>query len=196
MASSPSARRRQRSGRLSAAVACLLAASALVGAALAAGSPLLVALAAVAAVGLGIAATVTTHSVLMDSRRETNRVRAVEAQAFATISAQRTSENTAYVESMTERLTRTEGALAQVEDALCAAQHRAADSARRLKTEQRRSELAEAKTLHASRKLEDAEGRAAEAIVRVAELEHERDVLKAELDAWQNVGVEGFRRHA
>lgn len=177
-------------------MALLVAASALVGATLVAGSPVLIALAAVAAVALGIAATVTTHSLLMDSRRETGRVRAAEAQAFASLADRRVAENATFIESMSARLTRSETALAQVEDALCAAQHRAADSARRLKTEQRRSELAEAKTLHHARKLEEAEERAAEAIVRVAELEQERDVLKSELGAWQTVGVEGLRRHA
>lgn len=184
-------------------MASLIVATSLVGGALALGRPLYVAIAAVAAILLGTVATVLTHAELMQSRRESNRVRAAQAQAYAAIAAVRSAESSDFIAGMNERLAKREVALAQLEDAVCNAQHRAADSARLLKAEQRRVELAELKGMHHLRKLDEAEGRAAEAIVRMAELEQEReallselDVLRAELDAWRSVGVEGFRKHA
>lgn len=204
MASSPNAtRRRQRSIRLTAAAALLIVGISLVAGAISLGRPLLTTLAAVVAILLGIAATALTHAELMRSRRETNRVRAEQTQAFSSLAAARSQEHLDFVSSMTERLVHKEVALGQLEDAVCNAQHRAADTARTLKVEQRRAELAELKTMHQGRKLDEAEERAAEAIVRVAELEQEReallaelDVLRAELEAWRSVGVEGFRKHA
>ncbi|MFT3873943.1 MAG: hypothetical protein QM714_15080 [Nocardioides sp.] len=196
MASSPSARRRQRSRRVIAAVILLLAACGSIAVAVTVGSVTAVTVSAVVAVLLGAGATTLTHAELMDSRRENARVRAQEARAFASLTEARAAENTAFVESMTEQLTRNQATLAQVEDALCAAQHRAAETARQLKAEKRLVEATEAKTLRTAAKLDDAEERAAEAIVRVAELEQERDVLKAELAAWESVGVEGLRKHA
>jgi hypothetical protein len=53
--------------------------------------------------------------------------------------------------------------------------------------------MAERDGREVSEQLEDAEHRAAEAIVRVAELEQEIDVLKSELLAWQTAPA---RRHA
>jgi len=149
------------------------------------GSFWLIVTAAVAAVVLGVVATVLTHSELMDSRRETGHVKATEAKAYAQLTDARSAENTLFARSMGERLAHSQTALAQVEDALVAAQHRAAETARKLRAEQRRADEAETKTVHYAGKLDEAEERAAEAIVRVAELEQERDVLKSELDAWR-----------
>jgi hypothetical protein len=194
MASSPSARRRQRSGRLSVAVALLLLAAGSVAGALMSGSPVLISIAAVAAVVLGVSATRMTHSELMLSRREGYGGLARQAQAYAALSEARAEENTRFASALRHRLDEGSIALGQIEEALCAAQRRAAEAARTIRAEATRADRAEAEGRAYSRRLEEAEERAAEAIVRVAELEQERDLLRAELDAWQSAPA--FRKHA
>ena len=71
----------------------------------------------------------------------------------------------------------------ELEIALTSAQRRAAETSRKLNAEAKRADLAEAEGEALTRRLDDAETRAAEAILRVAELEAELDVAKAELDA-------------
>ena len=78
--------------------------------------------------------------------------------------------------------------------ALTTAQKRAAEATRKMNTEARRADVAEPEGRELTARLdESAEERAAEAIVRVAELEAELDVLRAELAAWQATPA---RRHA
>ena len=177
-------------------MALLLSAAALVGGAIAFGSPMLLAGAAVLAVALGATATRITHSELMVSRRDSYGSQARQAQAYAALSELRAEENSRFVEGMTASLARKDTALGQIEDALCAAQRRAADATRTARAESELAALAEAEGQSLARRVEDAEQRAAEAIVRVAELEQERDLLRAELDAWQVVGSQPFRKHA
>ena len=95
---------------------------------------------------------------------------------------------------MRERIDLSATALEQIEEALCAAQHRAAEAARTIRSESERADRAEAESVVVARRLEEAEERAAEAIVRVAELEQERDLLLAELDAWRSAPA--YRKHA
>ncbi|MGZ5404976.1 MAG: hypothetical protein ACXWDL_10040, partial [Nocardioides sp.] len=59
--------------------------------------------------------------------------------------------------------------------------------------EARRAELAEQEGRATTARLDDAEERAAEALLRVAELEQQLDVLRAEVSAWQ---AEPRRMHA
>lgn len=194
--SSPRVRRRQRSVRLTVAVALLAVAAAAVAGALAVGSPVLVSLAAVSAVVLGAVATRITHSELMLARRDAARDRAEQAQAYSALTERRAAENAAFADGVGRRLTRQETALTQLEEALCSAQRRAADATRQLAQTRGTLAQAEADTLAYARRLEEAEERAAEAIVRVAELEQERDVLRAEVTAWEAMGSEPYRRHA
>ncbi len=194
MASSPSARRRQRSTRLVAAVALLLVAAAAVAGALMSGSPVLVSVAAVAAVVLGVTATRITHTELMVARREGYGGLARQAQAYAALTEARAEENSRFVAILRERIDHSTTALEQIEEALCAAQRRAAEAARVIRSEGERADRAEAESVVVARRLEDAEERAAEAIVRVAELEQERDLLLAELDAWRSAPA--YRKHA
>jgi hypothetical protein len=65
---------------------------------------------------------------------------------------------------------------------------------RKVGAEARRADLAEAEGSRLAVALDESEQRAAEAIVRVAELEQDNDVLRSELDAahWQGPQV----RHA
>lgn len=194
MASSPSARRRQRSTRLVAAVALLLVAAGSVTGAIMSGSPVLISLAAIAAVVLGVIATRVTHSELMLSRREGYGGLARQAQAYAALTEARSEENSRFVASLRERIELGAVALEQIEEALCAAQRRAAEAARVIRSEGARADRAEAEGQAFARRLEEAEELAAEAVVRVAELEQERDLLRAELDAWQSAPA--FRKHA
>lgn len=174
-----------------------LAALAVTGTALS-GSWLLVTLAAGLAVVLGAAATRITHSELAQSRRDAARDRAVQAQAYRDLTVLRTAEHAAYVATMVSRITVHEGAIAELQIALSAAQQRVAEATLKLNTEAHRAEAAELEGRTLAAGLEGAETRAAEAIVLVAELEQEIDVLRAELDvvtvAWH--AAESNRRHA
>lgn len=192
-------RRRQRSTRLTVAAALLLLAAVLVAAAIASGSLALVAVAAVGALVLGATATRITHSELVATRRDAARDRAEQAQAYREITAARTAENEVFAETMRTRIARHETSIHELEDALTAAQGRAADAARKFNAEARRADAAERAGQATSDRLADAEQRAAEAVVRVAELEQELDVVRGELDvvtqAWRDAEA-GQRKHA
>ena len=201
MASSPApaSRRRQRSTRLTVAAVLLVVAALAVAAAVPTGSTVLVSLAAVLAVALGAAATRITHSELAATRRDAARDRAEQAQAYRALTEARTAENAAFAETMRARVTGQEQTIHELEDALTAAQGRAAEATRKLNTEARRADAAERSGRQVEESLAVAEQRAAEAIVRVAELEQELDVVRAELDvvtqAW-HAAEAGQRKHA
>ena len=181
--SSPKARRRQRSTRITVAVALVIIAAAAVLGAVLAGSWGLLAAAAVLGVALGALAVRITHSELMQSRRDANRDRAEQAQAFRDLTAERADEHAEFVAGMEQQMTAHQTTIEELEVALTSAQRRAAETSRKLNAEAKRADLAEAEGESLARRLDDAETRAAEAILRVAELEAELDVAKAELDA-------------
>jgi flagellar biosynthesis GTPase FlhF len=198
-----SSRRRQRSTRLTVAVALLVVAALVVAGALASGSLVVVSLAALVAVVLGAAATKITHSELLDTRREAARDRAEQAQAYRRLTEKRTLENKAFAETMRARITGHESSIAELQEALTTAQRRAAEMTRKMNTEARRADVAEREGRETAeelrRRLAAAEQHAADAVVRVAELEHELDVVRAELEvvtqAWREAEA-GQRRHA
>lgn len=192
MASS-SARRRQRSTRLTVAVVLLVLAGVLVAGAVVAGSLTATTLSAVAALVLGAAATRITHSELMQTRLDWARDRAGQAQAYRELDHRRTTEHQAYVVGVRAEADRRERAIGELEQALIQAQRRAAEATRKLNDEARRAQLAEAEGVRLGHELEASEQRAAEAIVHLAELEQEVEVLSAELAAWQ---AEPVRKHA
>lgn len=185
-------RRRQRSTRLVVAVVLLLvAALATLGAALS-GSWLVAMLAAVLAVVLGAAATRITHTELALSRREAARDRVEQAQAYLQLTVERNAEQATYVESVTARLDAHETTIGGLERDLLEAQACLIDAHRQLLDEQLRADDAERETASLTSRLDDAEERAALAIVRVAELEQELDVVTS---AWQAAQVV-HRKHA
>jgi hypothetical protein len=203
MASPGSSRRRQRSTRLTVAVALLaLAAVAVLGAILSGSWPL-VTIAAALGVLLGAAATKITHSELVTARHDAARDRAEQAHAYRRITEERVAENAAFVDTMQGRLRFQEAAVVELEGALTAAQQRAADAARKLNAEARRADAAERLGRETEERLErrlvEAQERSAEAVVRVAELEQELDVVRAELvtvtQAWREAQA-SQRRHA
>jgi chromosome segregation ATPase len=181
----PKARRRQRSTRLTVAAALLAVSALVVLGAVLSGSWLLVTLAAGLAVALGVAATRITHSELMDARREAARDRAAQAQSYRDLTVARTAEQAEFAASMQGRILAHEHSIDELEVALGSAQKRAAEATRRLNGEARRADVAEQEGRALGTRLDDAEHRAAEAAVRVAKLEQELDVLRAELTAWQ-----------
>ncbi|MEP9362476.1 hypothetical protein ABLE68_05880 [Nocardioides sp. CN2-186] len=202
-ATARSSRRRQRSTRLTVAAVLLAVAALLVVGAIVSGSWLLVTTAAVLGVALGAAATRITNAELAEARREAARDRAEQAKEYRRLTEVRTTEHAAFVDTMQERAARQEVAVHQLEDALTAAQSRAAEATRKLNQEARRADAAERDSRDSTERLEgrlaEAEERAAEAVVRVAELEQELDVVRAELDvvtqAWHSAEA-GLRKRA
>lgn len=183
--SSPTARRRQRSTRLTVAVALLTGAAVLVTAAFLGSSASFQALAAISSVVLGAAATRITHSELLQDRRDAARDRAAQASAYRDLTDRRTAENHVFASAMRARVDQQEHALSELEAALSSAQKRAAEATLKFNAESRRAEAAEQVGRATSAKLDEAEERAAEAVLRVAELEQELDVARAEILAWQ-----------
>jgi len=185
-AATSATRRRQRSTRLTVAVVLLALGAVLVLAALAAGAMLLLAAAGIAAVLFGVAATKITHTELMESRREANRDRAAQAQAYATLTEERIAENRAFTANLTDQVERERAdraaTIAELEVALAAAHQRAAEAMRSRAEEARKAAEAQLDNDSLRQRLAAAEARAAEAIVRVAELEQELDVVRADLD--------------
>ena len=190
---SPQARRRQRSTRLTVAVVLIVFSALVVIGAVLSGSWLLVTLAAVLSVILGAAATRITHSELMATRREAARDRTQQAQAYRDLTVARTAEHAEFTATMQSRIESHEHAISELEVALTSAQKRAAEATRKMNAEARRADVAENEGRELLESRDEAEQRAAEAIVRVAELEQELDVLRAELQAWQSTPA---RRHA
>lgn len=174
----PVDRRRQRSTRL--VVASLLIAVAAVStlAALLSGSVVLLSLAAVGAAVLGAAAARITHSELMQARRDAARDAAERARDYARLDSIRVSENRAFADSVTHRIEALQAERAQLRLAFDTSEANVAALRLKLGAEARRAEAAE-------QQLAQSEERAAEAIVRMMELEHELDVLQSQYDAAQ-----------
>lgn len=180
-------RRRQRSTRLVvAALMIVVSAAAVVGTALT-GSWLLVTVAGLVAVLLGATATKITHSELLDSREEAARDRAQQARAYADLTEVRTAENVEFAADMTGKVAKRDATISRLEKRLGDAAAELADARRELSeardeaAEAQREAQREAERLTA--RLADAEERAHHAVVRMAELEAELDVVTSELQA-------------
>ncbi len=175
------------------AVTLLVSAALLVLGAVISGSSLVTTIAALGGVALGAAATKITHAELLQTRRDWARDRAQQAQAYADLSERRTKEHTEVLATLQARIAAKESAIGELEVAVTEAQGRAAQLARKMSAEARRADLAEGEATEIRARLEEADQRAAEAIVRLAELELEQQALKAELDVWTSTPV---RKHA
>ena len=167
------------------AVALLVVATLLVGWALVAGIGWLTSLVAVAVLVLGAAATRITHTEVMQARRDAARDRAEQAAEYAALTAERTAENATFAADMRRKIVDREDVIDGLEVALSKAQRHAAEQTRKLNAEARRADVAEREVSESSRLLDSSEQRAAEAIVLVAELEAELDVLRSELVSWK-----------
>ncbi|MEQ4521939.1 hypothetical protein [Nocardioides kribbensis] len=204
--SASASRRRQRSTRLTVATLLLVVAAVVVLAAALSGSWVAGVVAGVSAVLLGAAATRITYSELLQSRRDANRDRAEQAQAYRRMAEERSVEHAAHVAAQVgdvrselgARLAERETALSELEAELAKLQKHDAETTRRLLAETKRAQELEREGALTARSLDAAEERAAEAIVRMAELEAEIDVLRAEVEtvtaAWRSAEVEATRR--
>lgn len=205
------ARRRKRSTRAVWAFVLLALAVVAVLAAFVAGSFSGAILAAVLATALGGGATRLIWADVVDARREWARDRAAQAQAYREITETRVGEQAVHDAALTGRITKHEATIARLEDRLTGATDEVRAAREELETERVRAQEAarrheeqvrtarDAAEDHASdrarlsARLDDAESRAAEAIVRVAELEHELDVVLAE---WRAGNAAPRRKHA
>ena len=181
-----------------AAALVITAAVVVIGAVLSA-SVTFVSVAAVLAVVLGATAVRITHSELVQSRRAAASDLAEQAQGYRAITEARSREQRDFVDALGAKVGRAAEAVTQLESAVVASQGRAASTVRQLRAETRRADEAEAEGSRLAVALEDSEERAAEAIVRVCELEDENtvlrtenDTLKSELDiatSWPHAGT-------
>ncbi|QSR24569.1 hypothetical protein CFH99_02920 [Nocardioides aromaticivorans] len=176
-------RRRQRSTRLVVAALMIVVSAAAVVATALTGSWLLVTVAGLVAVLLGATATKITHSELLDSREEAARDRAQQARAYAELTEVRTAENVEFAADMTGKVAKRDATISRLEKRLGDAAAELADARRDLS--EARDEAAEARreTERLNGRLADAEERAHHAVVRMAELEAELDVVTSELQA-------------
>lgn len=189
-------RRRQRSTRVTVAVAALVLAAILVFGAIASGSAALVIAAALAGVALGAASMRITYSELVQTRRDAAQDRARQAQAYRDITARRTAENMTFTEKLKAQILERQEVIGHLEVELSKALERAATATLKMGSEARRAELAERESERLTVSLDESDTRAAEAIVRVAELESELDTLRSELEAWQAMAGEDQRKRA
>jgi hypothetical protein len=154
-----SARRRQRSVRVTVAVSLLAVATVAVLAALPTQSPALLSVAAVSALVLGWASVRIVWTEVLQSRRENATDRAATASAYKSLFSQRASEHAEFTTAMTERLAESHQSLHEYQAAMVQAQRQTALTLVR-------AEAAEA--AHAA------------AMVRVDELERSIEMLRAE----------------
>lgn len=194
--SRPQARRRQRSTRVTVAAGLLVLAAFLVIGAVATGQSFLVLLSAFTAVALGAASTRITYSELTQTRRDAAADRARQAQAYRDITARRAAENVAFASDMRSRINERQEVIGHLEVELSKALERAATATLKMSSEARRADLAESTVTRVTASLDESESLAAEAIVRVAELEAELDTARAELDAWKMEAATERRKRA
>ncbi|CAN5218358.1 hypothetical protein BH09ACT12_BH09ACT12_09220 [soil metagenome] len=186
-------RRRQRSTRILIATALIALAAVAVLAAAFTGSVLLTALAGAVATALGAAAVRMTYAEVVDSRRDAGRDRAEQAQAYQVLAQTRSAEQAIYVADTSGRIARHEATIARLEGRLGVAAAELDQARVDLEAERSAARLVTDERDRLSRSRDDAEERAAMAIVRVAELEQELDVVLAEWRAGQRAPQ---RKHA
>lgn len=154
-----SSRRRQRSVRVTVAVALLAVATLAVLAALPTQSAALLSVSSVTALVLGWAALRIVWTEVLQSRREHATDRAATANAYRSLFSERAAEHAEFTTAMTERLAESTTSVHELEGELIKAKRDAAVVTRRADS---------AESAHAS------------ALVRVAELERSIDLLRAE----------------
>ncbi|HEY6932392.1 MAG TPA: hypothetical protein VI452_03265 [Marmoricola sp.] len=172
-ASRSSARRRQRSVRVTVAVSLLGIATVAVLVALPTQSPVLLSISAVLAIVLGWAAARMMWTEVLQSRREQATDRAAAASAYKSLFAQRAAEHAEFTAAMTERLAEARLEQRELEGTLLVTEKRAMEAETRLARDSRR--LVETQE-------------------RVNELEQELAVRRAEeadaLACWEGEGGE------
>lgn len=159
MASRTSARRRQRSVRVTVSVVLLAVATAAVVLTLPTQSPLLLSISSVVAIVLAWAALRIMWTEVLQTRREHQRDRAEQAATYQSLFAERAADHAEFTTAMTERLAAANLTQRELEGALIASQRQYAETLVRA---------------------ESAETALMDAIVRVAELSEELASQQAE----------------
>src|SRR4051812_693934 len=139
------ARRRQRSVRVSVAVALLASGTLLTVGALAAGTVVALAVAATLATVCGWAAFRILHSELLEERHEHARARAAQADAFRALFTHRSHEHAAFVTAMGERLAAATREVRELEGTLWLSECRALEAEDRVRREARAGDQARAR---------------------------------------------------
>lgn len=181
--SAGSSRRRQRSTRVVVAALLLLVAAGAVAGTAVTGSWLAVSVAGAVAVLLGAAATKITHSELMASRVEAARDRAQQAKAFREVDARRAAEGLEFAADMQGRMAKRDATVSRLERRLADTAEELAEARRGLAEAREQLTSSERMNANLGDRLADAEERATQAVVRVAELEVEVDLLTAQWEA-------------
>jgi hypothetical protein len=140
MAATPrsSARRRQRSVRVTVAVSLLGVATVAVLAALPTQSPVLLSASSVLALLLGWAAARMMWTEVLQSRREQATDRAAAASAYKSLFAQRAAEHAEFTTAITERLAEARLLQRELEGVVVATERRAIEAETRLSRDSRR----------------------------------------------------------
>src|SRR6476661_6202236 len=144
-------RRRQRSVRVTVAVALLGVATALVLVALPTQSPVWLSVAAVVAIASGWAAARIVYTELAQSRREAAADRAAQAQAYRSMFSERASEHAEFTT-----------AIAELETTVVEAEKRAIEAEARVQREARRANDAQEKVTELTERVQELEIRKAE----------------------------------
>lgn len=203
--SSPQARpsrRRQRSVRVTVAVALLSLASAAVLAALPTQSPLWLSIASVLALACGWAAARIIYTELAQSRRDNATDRAAQAQAYRSLFSERASEHAEFTTAMTDRIAARDKELTQLQEDLVATQRRAGEAEARVQRESRRANDAAAEAASLRERIEELEIRKAEEADELATWEGFETAV--DLMAWEakineaalEAQAEAERKHA
>jgi hypothetical protein len=163
--SSPQARpsrRRQRSVRVTVAVALLSLATAAVVLALPTQSPVWLSVASVLALACGWAAARIIYTELAQSRRDNAADRAAQAQAYKSLFSERASQHAEFTTAMTDRIAARERELVELQEGLVEAQRRAGEAEARVQREARRANDAAAEVATLRERVEELEIRKAE----------------------------------
>lgn len=178
-----SPRRRHRSHRVLAAYGLLGLAIVIVAVAAVVGSWTFLGIAAFAGVALGAIALRITHLELVESRLHAASDRAGIAKDYRALTDVRVDENAKFINEMSARIERHETTIGRLEKRLSDAAADVIETRQLLAAATDRALGAEAESARLRTSLANAEERAAEAIVRLAELEQEIDIVTAELDS-------------
>jgi len=133
-----SARRRQRSVRVTVAVTLMAIATLAVAVALPTRSALWMSVASVVALVFAWAALRMMWTEVLQSRRENAADRAATAAAYQDLFSERAAEHAEFTSAMTERMAQSQSTMRELESALVAQQRRAATAETRLAASNRR----------------------------------------------------------
>jgi Skp family chaperone for outer membrane proteins len=174
-------RRRQRSVRVTVAVALLSVSTVAVLAALPTQSAAWLSAAAVVSLVFGWAAARIVYSELVQSRRDAAADRSAQANAYRSLFSERAEEHAKFTTAMTDRLVRRDREVAELEATVVLAEKRAIEAETRVQREARRANEAQELVAELQERLEI---RQAEEADQLAGWDPELDTV-VDLLAWE-----------